>query len=140
MLLILDLKSPCEAASISIDGERTHPLCYSMHQANAIFKRANARNRPANLRGRRRYKHPSHPLVRELTDLVSLQKDPLPSVFSCLFCNHEKSVTIRMDKKGGVGQLNCRVCGQAYQCNINCEFRPSGGASSREPHTRADWR
>lgn len=45
--------------------------------------------------------------------------DPLPTVFTCLFCNHEKSVTVKLDKKAGVGQLDCRVCGQKFQCGIN---------------------
>ncbi|CAH0024041.1 unnamed protein product [Clonostachys rhizophaga] len=45
--------------------------------------------------------------------------DPLPTVFTCLFCNHESSVTVKLDKKAGVGQLDCRVCGQKFQCAVN---------------------
>ncbi|XXH00251.1 ribosomal 40S subunit protein S1B [Hypoxylon texense] len=45
--------------------------------------------------------------------------DPLPTVFTCLFCNHERSVTVRMEKKSGVGILECKVCGQKFQCGIN---------------------
>ncbi|POR33440.1 Transcription elongation factor 1 [Tolypocladium paradoxum] len=45
--------------------------------------------------------------------------DPLPSTFTCLFCNHEKSVTVKLDRKAGVGQLDCRVCGQKFQCAVN---------------------
>ncbi|CAH0053487.1 unnamed protein product [Clonostachys solani] len=48
--------------------------------------------------------------------------DPLPTVFTCLFCNHESSVTVKLDKKAGVGQLDCRVCGQKFQCAVNCTF------------------
>ncbi|KAI0012809.1 Elf1-domain-containing protein [Xylariaceae sp. FL0662B] len=47
------------------------------------------------------------------------KKDPLPTTFTCLFCNHEKSVTVKMDKKAGVGHLDCKVCGQKFQCGIN---------------------
>ncbi|KAI9158822.1 Elf1 like domain protein [Paramyrothecium foliicola] len=47
------------------------------------------------------------------------KKDPLPSTFTCLFCNHENSVTVKLDKKAGVGQLDCRLCGQQFQCAIN---------------------
>jgi len=47
------------------------------------------------------------------------KNDPLPTTFTCLFCNHEKSVTVKLDKKAGVGQLECRVCGQKFQCGIN---------------------
>jgi len=43
----------------------------------------------------------------------------LPTVFSCLFCNHEQSVTVKLDKKAGIGQLNCKVCGQSFQSDIN---------------------
>jgi len=45
--------------------------------------------------------------------------DPLPTTFTCLFCNHEKSVNVKLDKKSGVGQLECKVCGQKFQCGIN---------------------
>ncbi|KAH8908772.1 Elf1-domain-containing protein [Coniochaeta sp. PMI_546] len=54
-----------------------------------------------------------------LTSCTS-QNEPLPSVFTCLFCNHEKSVTVKLDKKAGVGTLDCKVCGQKFQCGINC--------------------
>ncbi|KAK1770576.1 transcription elongation factor Elf1 like-domain-containing protein [Phialemonium atrogriseum] len=47
------------------------------------------------------------------------KNDPLPTVFTCLFCNHEKSVAVKLDKKAGVGTLNCKVCGQKFQCGIN---------------------
>ncbi|KAG6072754.1 hypothetical protein E4U30_005129 [Claviceps sp. LM220 group G6] len=45
--------------------------------------------------------------------------DPLPSTFTCLFCNHEKSVSVKLDRKAGVGQLDCRICGQRFQCAVN---------------------
>ncbi|TFA99859.1 hypothetical protein CCMA1212_007991 [Trichoderma ghanense] len=45
--------------------------------------------------------------------------DPLPTTFTCLFCNHEKSVTVKLDKRAGVGQLDCRICGQKFQCAVN---------------------
>ncbi|CAK7222412.1 hypothetical protein SBRCBS47491_004857 [Sporothrix bragantina] len=45
--------------------------------------------------------------------------DPLPTTFSCLFCNHEKSVAVKLDKKLGIGYLECKVCGQKFQCEIN---------------------
>ncbi|PNY24498.1 Transcription elongation factor 1 [Tolypocladium capitatum] len=58
--------------------------------------------------------------------------DPLPSTFTCLFCNHEKSVTVKLDRKAGVGQLDCRVCGQKFQCAVNCPSHrlPRPGAAS----------
>ncbi|CAK7563098.1 MAG: hypothetical protein SEPTF4163_000955 [Sporothrix epigloea] len=45
--------------------------------------------------------------------------DPLPTTFTCLFCNHEKSVAVKLDKKLGIGYLECKVCGQKFQCAIN---------------------
>lgn len=45
--------------------------------------------------------------------------DPLPTTFTCLFCNHESSVTVKLDKKAGIGSLECKVCGQRFQCGIN---------------------
>ncbi|KAK3685997.1 hypothetical protein B0T22DRAFT_467012 [Podospora appendiculata] len=47
------------------------------------------------------------------------RNDPLPTVFTCLFCNHEKSVMVKLDKKAGVGTLDCKTCGQKFQCGIN---------------------
>jgi len=47
------------------------------------------------------------------------KNEPLATTFPCLFCNHEKSVTVKIDKKSGVGQLSCKVCDQKFQCAIN---------------------
>ncbi|RJE21262.1 Transcription elongation factor [Aspergillus sclerotialis] len=47
------------------------------------------------------------------------KKEPLPTTFACLFCNHENSVVIKLDKKLGLGNLSCKVCGQRYQTGIN---------------------
>ncbi|KAH8598041.1 transcription elongation factor Elf1 like-domain-containing protein [Bisporella sp. PMI_857] len=48
-----------------------------------------------------------------------MQAEPLATIFPCLFCNHEKSVSVKIDKKAGVGQLSCKVCNQQYQCAVN---------------------
>lgn len=45
--------------------------------------------------------------------------DPLPTAFTCLFCNHEKAVSVKLDKKAGIGELECKVCGQQFQTTIN---------------------
>ncbi|KAG9786143.1 hypothetical protein KCU88_g2312, partial [Aureobasidium melanogenum] len=47
------------------------------------------------------------------------KREPLATTFTCLFCNHEKSITVKMDKKAGVGNLHCKVCGQRFQTGIN---------------------
>ncbi|KAG5727960.1 hypothetical protein E4T56_gene19399 [Termitomyces sp. T112] len=47
------------------------------------------------------------------------QKVPLDTAFTCLFCHHDKSVTVRLDRKEGVAYLACRVCDQRYQSKVN---------------------
>ncbi|KAK4127705.1 Elf1-domain-containing protein [Parathielavia appendiculata] len=47
------------------------------------------------------------------------KRDPLPTNFTCLFCNHENAIEIKLDKKSGCGWLNCKICGQKFQCGIN---------------------
>ncbi|KAL9102934.1 MAG: hypothetical protein Q9163_001960 [Psora crenata] len=47
------------------------------------------------------------------------KKEPLPTNFPCLFCNHERSVSVKMDKKAGIGELSCKICGQQFQTGIN---------------------
>ncbi|KAK6075323.1 hypothetical protein SCUP234_07769 [Seiridium cupressi] len=47
------------------------------------------------------------------------KRTPLATTFTCLFCNHEKSVTVKVDKKAGVGTLSCGVCAQSFQCGAN---------------------
>jgi len=47
------------------------------------------------------------------------RNEPLATTFPCLFCNHEKSVTVKLDKKSGVGHLSCKVCNQQFQCAVN---------------------
>ncbi|KAF5365631.1 hypothetical protein D9758_003327 [Tetrapyrgos nigripes] len=45
-------------------------------------------------------------------------KVPLDTSFTCLFCHHDNSVTVRIDKKEGIAQLVCRVCDQRYQSKV----------------------
>ena len=55
--------------------------------------------------------------------ILRVQKEPLPTNFPCLFCNHEKSVSVKLDKKAGIGELSCKVCGQQFQTGINCKCK-----------------
>ena len=48
--------------------------------------------------------------------------EPL-TTFQCLYCNHENSVVVNIDKKAGVGNLHCKVCGQSFQTGINCMWQ-----------------
>lgn len=47
------------------------------------------------------------------------QREPLATTFTCLFCNHEKAIQVKLDKKAGVGNLYCKICGQKFQTGIN---------------------
>ena len=100
-----------------------------------MLRRAKERNPHANLKAPRRLVDICliiHPICLQIT-----QKEPLPSTFACLFCNHESSVTVKMDKKGGTGELSCKICGQQFQTGINCipfeiiGFRTSLSISNR---------
>ncbi|CAG8033033.1 unnamed protein product [Penicillium salamii] len=50
------------------------------------------------------------------------KREPLATTFSCLFCNHENAVIVKLDKKLGLGDLSCKVCGQKFQTGINCKW------------------
>jgi transcription elongation factor Elf1 len=41
------------------------------------------------------------------------------SAFTCIFCHHDKSVTVNLDRKDGLAKLVCRVCDQRYQSKVN---------------------
>ena len=43
------------------------------------------------------------------------------TTFTCLFCHHDNSVTVKVDRKEGLAQLMCRVCDQRYQSKVNRE-------------------
>ncbi|WRT67270.1 uncharacterized protein IL334_004237 [Kwoniella shivajii] len=47
------------------------------------------------------------------------KNEPLSSVFKCLFCNHEKAVTVKIDKQSMFGHLSCKICGQKFTTPIN---------------------
>ncbi|KAI1115872.1 transcription elongation factor [Nemania sp. NC0429] len=52
------------------------------------------------------------------------KREGLSKEFTCLFCNHEKAVNVKLDKKANVGQLSCAVCGQQFQCGIHSLMEP----------------
>lgn len=51
-------------------------------------------------------------------------KQKLDITFRCLFCNHEKSVICTLDKRNGLGELHCKICGQSFQTAINSLSQP----------------
>ncbi|KAJ2801697.1 hypothetical protein H4S07_004863 [Coemansia furcata] len=51
--------------------------------------------------------------------VVKKEQPKLDTTFDCLFCNHEKSIVVAMDKKNRVGNLKCKVCSATYQAALN---------------------
>ncbi|KAI5209032.1 hypothetical protein E4T39_00996 [Aureobasidium subglaciale] len=47
------------------------------------------------------------------------KRETLATTFQCLFCNHENSVSVKIDKKASTGELTCKVCGQTFQTVTN---------------------
>ncbi|KAF0464942.1 transcription elongation factor Elf1 like-domain-containing protein [Gigaspora rosea] len=50
---------------------------------------------------------------------VAKKKLVLDTQFDCIFCNHEKSVDVKMQKETQIGNLTCRICGVGFQSMIN---------------------
>lgn len=51
-------------------------------------------------------------------------KQTLDTTFTCLFCNHERSVICTLDKKNSLGELHCKICGQTFQTAIHSLSQP----------------
>ncbi len=51
-------------------------------------------------------------------------KPKLATTFNCPFCSHANSVEVKMDRKGLVGYLKCRVCTADYEMRINSLHQP----------------
>lgn len=96
---------------------------YTVHP-NHISYRESA-SRPVNPKGRERCDTTS-PVSVPLSPSIPAnrdQREPLATTFACLFCNHENSVVVKLDKKLGLGDLSCKVCGQKFQTGINCRWK-----------------
>ncbi|KAJ3049951.1 hypothetical protein HK097_009077 [Rhizophlyctis rosea] len=46
---------------------------------------------------------------------VAKAKVVLSKTFLCLYCNHEDSVNVKVDKKDKLANLLCKVCGVSWQ-------------------------
>jgi len=56
--------------------------------------------------------------------VIDPRRAPPSKTFNCPFCNHEKSVTSKLDKAKRVGTLKCGVCGVQFQCIITSLSAP----------------
>lgn len=50
---------------------------------------------------------------------VKKAKAKLDTQFTCLFCNHERSIDCKMDYDTKLGKIQCRICGEKFQTVIN---------------------
>lgn len=46
------------------------------------------------------------------------KREPLATTFNCLFCNYEKAIQVKLDKRAGIGTLTCKVCAQRFQSKV----------------------
>mmetsp|Transcript_38176 Transcript_38176/g.107872 ORF Transcript_38176/g.107872 Transcript_38176/m.107872 type:complete len:83 (+) Transcript_38176:311-559(+) len=46
------------------------------------------------------------------------KKAKLDKQFTCPFCNHEKSVNVKLDYKSKRGEAKCNMCSEIYNCGI----------------------
>lgn len=46
---------------------------------------------------------------------VKKKRPTVAKVFKCILCNHDKSVTCRVNYDNRVGELNCSICAASYR-------------------------
>ena len=94
-----------------------HFLAQQLPSSLAMGKRKKSSRKPATPAARRREPlGQSEPPLLYFLVLTSARAD---TTFTCLFCNHEKSVNVKIDKKEGIALLYCKVCGQRFQGRVN---------------------
>jgi len=52
------------------------------------------------------------------------RQSPVPTVFDCPFCNHEKTVECKIDHITNIGHIRCSICDANYQMMINYLMEP----------------
>ena len=45
-------------------------------------------------------------------------KPKLDKAFNCPYCSHQKAVEVKIDRRGAVANLACRVCSVDYQMRV----------------------
>jgi len=56
--------------------------------------------------------------------VVKKKRPTVPTKFKCLFCNHEGSVSCKLDFNTMTGSLSCRICDEKYETYINTLTEP----------------
>ncbi|WFD33244.1 hypothetical protein MCUN1_000057 [Malassezia cuniculi] len=49
---------------------------------------------------------------------------PLDTVFTCLFCHHERAVSCKIDDRARIGYLSCKICGQKFSADTDSLTQP----------------
>ncbi|PWA00421.1 hypothetical protein BB558_003529 [Smittium angustum] len=62
---------------------------------------------------------PMRTKLKSAKKVVKRLKPKLDTLFDCLFCNHEKSVNVSIDRNSKIGTLSCKVCQVNYQTVTN---------------------
>ena len=52
------------------------------------------------------------------TKVAPKVKPKLESAFNCPFCSHQKSVEVKINRRGAVANLACRVCSVDFQMRV----------------------
>ena len=50
--------------------------------------------------------------------------EALDTMFTCPFCNHEKSCEVKMDKSKNAARIQCTICLEDFQATINFLSEP----------------
>ena len=66
--------------------------------------------------GRRKSKRKPPPKNRAI--------EALDTMFTCPFCNHEKSCEVKMDKSKNAARIQCTICLEDFQATINFLSEP----------------
>jgi transcription elongation factor Elf1 len=75
----------------------------------------------------------------------SSSKESATNRFDCVFCEHESSVVVKLEKKAHRGQLDCKVCGQHFETSgphlfaavdVFCEWSDACDPAAKEEYER----
>ena len=96
-------------------GRTTKQALTSHHPLTTMGKRKKSSRKP----GPKKRREPLGSVNCSFFTSHVLTDDLPDTTFTCLFCHHDNSVTVKLDRKEGVAQLVCKICGQSFQSKVN---------------------
>lgn len=115
--------------SVGIDASRFKVTC---SRASSLVAACLSLSLPSattlNIMGKRKKssRKPTGPRRRDplgqfhvIISIVCAHNCHVDTTFTCLFCHHDQSVTVRLDKKEGIAHLSCKICDQRFQDKAN---------------------